>query len=217
MSASTNGWTAIVPVKPWRLAKSRLAVPGRDRAEVARALSLDTIETVHHSDIVERIVVVSVEVELAVAVSRLSKVVVRQDRPMLAVDMLNPAVDQGRWWAQSEAPESPVVVVPADLAALTTDVLDCALARLAEHERAHVPDLRGGGTTLLAARQPLRLESRYGVDSARMHAERGSVPVLDVDPRVRLDVDDVEDLKAARRWGLAPRIGALVAPMPAVT
>lgn len=203
-------WTAILPIKPWNLAKSRLGLSDDDRVQLARAFSLDTLETLAACRYIERIVVVSAEPGVVAAVTRTAGAVLLQDRPMLARDMLNPAIEQGRRWAQVREPASPVVVVPSDLAALTPGALNEALLRLGDHERAHVPDAEGTGTTLAAARLPAGLTVAYGPGSAGGHSAAGSWAVADVDPRVRRDVDRQTHLAEARDLGLAPCAAGLV-------
>ena len=203
-------FTAILPVKPWRLAKSRLHLADADRALLAKAFSLDTLDTLAGCEAIGRIVVVSAEPAIAVHVASTSGAVLLQDRPMLAREMLNPAVDRGRQWAQAREPDAPVVVLPSDLAALTVRTLADALDRLSRHERAHVPDAEGTGTTLVTALLPAALAVAYGPRSADRHSAGGSVAVVEVDPRVRRDVDRPVHLAAARDLGLAPHAAEVV-------
>ena len=56
MTALDSGWSAVVPVKSWGSAKSRLAVPLGLRAEVAEALTLDTLDVLtKHPDVAHEI------------------------------------------------------------------------------------------------------------------------------------------------------------------
>lgn len=203
-------WTAIVPVKPWNLSKTRLSPHLQARAGLARAFALDTLDTLGASTRVGTVVVVTAEPEMAAAASALSRAVVREDRPLLTQDRLNAAVGLGRSWALSLRPTDPVVVVPADLPALRVEDLDATLDRLAVHERAHVVDADGRGTTLVAASRPALLRTVYGRGSGAGHGRDGSQVVLDVDPRVRRDVDRPQHLEEARRLGLAPRARRVV-------
>jgi 2-phospho-L-lactate guanylyltransferase len=198
-----TGWTAIVPVKPWGLAKSRLDLPDDDRVRLARAFSLDVLDAVLGAASVDRVVVVTAETELA-AIARRRGAVVVTDRPMLARGLLNRAVESGRQWAKVHTPTAPVVVVPGDLAALTAGVLDTTLALLATEERAFVPDASGIGTTLLAVARPELLVPSYGERSALHHSDAGYRPVPHVDKRCRRDVDTAADLAQARALGVGP-------------
>lgn len=205
-----NGWTAILPVKPWNLAKTRLGLSHDDRVQVARAFALDALDALVGSTFVSRIVVVTAEHRLVGHVARVPGALVLADRPMMARDMLNPAVDLARRWGMAHAPRAPIVVVPADLAALTPDVLDEAIARLACYERAFIPDTEGDGTTLVAARRPSRLVTLFGPRSASRHAGEGVHMVADVDPRVRRDVDRPDHVSQARHLGFAAHTAAVV-------
>lgn len=199
-----TGWTAILPVKPWSLAKSRLRLGDDDRRRMARAFSLDVLDVLLSSESVAKVIVVSAEVELG-AIARRAGATVLVDRPLLSPGMLNRAVDAGRRYAYVGRDQKPIVVVPGDLPAMTVSVLDHALQRLGSHDRAYVPDSLGTGTTLLAAARPSLLVPSYGPWSARSHSTGGYATVIDVDPRCRRDVDTATDLAAARHLGAGPR------------
>lgn len=210
MNAERMNVTAIVPIKPWGLSKSRLNVGEARRPGFARAFALDVLAQVAASSQVGQLVIVTAEPEVGAIARRLGAVLIA-DRPMLSHDMLNVAIDSGRRWAMSRRPDEPVVVVPADLAALTAAALDDAIAKLAEHEVAFVPDMTGRGTTLAWARDANRLRPFYGRDSAARHAEDGAQLVNDVDVRVRQDVDTSIDLREVRRLGLGQHTTAALA------
>jgi 2-phospho-L-lactate guanylyltransferase len=194
------GFTAIIPVKPWQLAKSRLSLDPQLRAELARALTADTLDIVHGAVTVDSIVVVSSELE-ALALARAAGAGGVAD-PLESMDPLNDAIRSGAAWAMARHPNDPVVVIPADLCSLTSDSLDEALALARPHRRAFVPDRHGIGTTLLTAATPADLECAYGGLSAEAHHALGAQRLETVDPRVRLDVDTLEDLMVGQRLGL---------------
>ncbi len=201
-----NGWTAIVPVKPWALAKSRLALPSAEREQMARAFTLDVLEVLISSESIRHVIIVSAEQELLEA--RGHGMTVLADRPLLSCDGLNDAVVAGGYWALSRRRESPVVVVPGDLPALNVESLEGALELLSPWEQAFVPDARGAGTTLLAASRPSALQPMYGVWSAKQHRIRGARAVETVDERVRCDVDTVEDLAHVKHLGVGRHTAA---------
>ncbi|WP_456696827.1 2-phospho-L-lactate guanylyltransferase [Aeromicrobium sp. P5_D10] len=207
MSTECPNATAIVPIKPWGLSKSRLNVGEASRPGFARAFALDVLDQVADSSRVGQLVIVTAEPELGAIARRLGAVLLT-DRPMLSRDMLNVALDSGRRWAMSRRPEAPVIVVPGDLAALTAETLDDAIDKLSRHDVAFVPDMTGRGTTLAWAHEPSRLRPFYGRDSAARHAEDGAREVCEVDPRVRQDVDTSVDLREVRRLGLGPHTSA---------
>ncbi|WP_229052368.1 2-phospho-L-lactate guanylyltransferase [Aeromicrobium sp. Leaf350] len=204
-----SGWTAVIPVKPWRLGKSRLH--SSRRITLARAFALDTLEATAATPSVGRVVVVSSEAGLILPARSLGAAIVA-DHPLKGAGGLAAAVDLGRRWAVSRFPGEPIVVVPADLPCLTPEVLDGVLAEAAEPATSFVPDAQGDGTTLLAARIPRVLPIAYGPGSADLHRAAGAHPLFDVDPRARRDVDTVLDLQAAAQLGTGRHTRRATAP-----
>jgi 2-phospho-L-lactate guanylyltransferase len=198
-------WTAVVPVKAWRSAKSRLDIPGDVREELARALTLDTLDVLTTHPDIARVVVVTADAEAAHEARSRSAVVLAEAS---SADPLNDAVRQGCTWVADVAGDGPTVVVPADLAYLSADVLEAALAALAGRGKAHVPDLDGTGTTLLAAMRASEIEPHYGLGSSKLHAAAGFARLSDVDPRARADIDQLDDLNS--HWTPGARVSALV-------
>jgi 2-phospho-L-lactate guanylyltransferase len=194
------GFTAIIPIKPWQLAKSRLSLDPHVRAELARALTADTLAAVGRAANVDRVVVVSSQPEALVMARAVGAGGVVD--PPESRDPLNDAIRTGAAWAHASRPDDPVVVIPADLCSLTPDALDEALALALAHRLSFVPDRHGIGTTLLAAATPADLVCAYGGASAQAHERLGAVRLEAVDPRVRLDVDTLEDLMEGQRVGL---------------
>jgi len=205
----TVPWSAVVPVKSWRSAKSRLAVPVGLRAEVAEALTLDTLDVLtSHPDIVHVVVVTADRDAGSEASQRGASIVV--ERPATSVSPLNSAVLQGCRYIANERGDGPTVIVPGDLAYLSAEVLASALAVLADAGPAHIPDLAGTGTTLLAAPRASDIDPHYGIGSSALHAEHGFTRLVDVDPRIRTDVDQMADLVSDPSWSLGPRLSAVL-------
>lgn len=183
-------WNAVVPVKAWRTAKSRLQLPADSRAAMARSMTLDVLDLLTAHPDVAHVVVVTVDADAA----REAQV---RGATVLAEDLgLNEAVRHGCAWIAEGRGDGPTVVVPADLGFLTPSALSDALSVLSNVGRAHVPDLSGEGTTLLAAPTASAITPFYGVGSSAAHAAAGFVRVEDVDKVVRTDVDRLEDLEA---------------------
>lgn len=204
-----TGWTAVVPAKRWALSKSRMAGGPHVRESLARAFALDVVETLSQVPSIESIIIITDERELAGFGARLGAAVV-QDQALLSADPLNRAVRLGRSRAVAMRPHSPIVVVPADLPAITSAVMDQALATLQMPGCAFVPDASSTGTTLLSASEPALLRPSYGPGSARTHLAHGARMVLEVDQRLRRDVDTVAHLQEATALGLGPRTAAVV-------
>ncbi|WP_203136620.1 2-phospho-L-lactate guanylyltransferase [Microbacterium sp. JZ31] len=203
----TGSWTVVIPVKG-STGKSRLAHP--DRAGLASAIALDTIDAVCRAEHVGAVVVVTSDGELALqAVSDPGGTV----RPTVRVvpdpgDGLNPAVAAGLAAAD---PTRPRAALLGDLPALDPADLDAVLERAAAHERAFVADVEGTGTTLLTGRPGAALAPAFGADSAARHAAAGftSLPVPEAST-VRRDVDTAAQLREAAHLGLGPRTSALL-------
>ncbi len=196
-----TGWTAVIPIKQWSAAKSRLHPSPDARAALARAFALDVLDALHGAPSVEHLVIVTTVADLDIEIKHLGATVLA-DRQILGRGSLNGAIRLGRRWATKNAPSRGLVVLPADLPSLSSHHLEEALAIVGEHQRAFVPDASGSGTTLLAARHPRLLQPRYGADSALAHQAGGSLRIEDLPPQARLDVDDPDDLREAQLLGV---------------
>jgi 2-phospho-L-lactate guanylyltransferase len=201
MTGHPTGWTVIVPVKPWRLAKSRLQLDRGAREALARAFALDVLAALVDAAGVETIVLVSAEEDLRRAARGLG-VELLADRPLRSLDPLNDAIATGRHWAAQRRPTSPVAALVSDLPTLTGKVVTTALALAGDHSASFVPDACGSGTTMAASTEPGSLVTAFGPASARRHAELGLTSLVEADPRIRRDVDDTTDLEAADTLGL---------------
>ncbi|WP_345752956.1 2-phospho-L-lactate guanylyltransferase [Microbacterium rhizophilus] len=197
----------MIPVKG-STGKSRLAHP--DRAELASAIALDTIEAVCGARHVAEVVVVTSDGQLAV---RTVSEVGGGRRPEVRVVPdpgagLNPAITAGLTAAR---PDRPRAALLGDLPALTAADLDAALDLAAAHERAFVPDAEGTGTTLITASAGAPIEPAFGAASAARHAASGfaSLPIPAAST-LRRDVDTADQLSVAAHLGLGPRTSALL-------
>lgn len=197
-------WTAIVPVKGWENAKSRMALPQPDRMELARAFALDVLDALAETGAVAQIVLISETPDLRMVASRVGATLLRDS----VENGLNDAIDLGVDWALTHRPSHPVVVVPGDLPALDASSLEATLRQAARHPRACVTDIDGTGTTLLAAGSPRLLQPSYGEGSAARHAAAGHTTLTHVSPRVRRDVDTLADLAHADLIGVGQHTAA---------
>jgi 2-phospho-L-lactate guanylyltransferase len=179
----------LVPVKALAEAKGRLApeVGPLQRRLLAIAMFEDVIAAVQAVPALEAPVVVSPDREVWRRADALGCRVVEE--PPGAGD-LNGALAAA---AASLDNGSPLLVVAADLplasAAGLERVLEAARAPVAV-----VPSHDGGGTNVLAWRDPASFAPSFGPDSAARHlAVPGAVRVEE--PGLSLDVDTVEDLR----------------------
>ncbi|MDM7856040.1 2-phospho-L-lactate guanylyltransferase [Cellulomonas alba] len=217
------GWVVVVPVKPAAHGKSRLAglLTDDDRADLVRAMALDTIAAARSTVGVRRVVVVTADDPLRralVAASDEAEAPIDVvDEPDPSPDPLNAALRAGAAAGRRLEPDAAVAALLGDLPRLRADDLAEALHAAAPHLGAFVADAQGTGTTLLAVAPGAELDPRFGAGSARAHAAAGNVE-LDV-PRtstLRHDVDVPDDLRAAQELATGPRTTAWLARAAAV-
>ncbi|WP_438853601.1 2-phospho-L-lactate guanylyltransferase [Agromyces sp. M3QZ16-3] len=232
--ATDPGWTIVVPVKSLTGAKTRLApeLGPAERAALARAFALDTIDSARAARAVRRVLVVSDE-----------PVVERELRGVAGVDVvpefgprgLAAAIAHGIAVAGVEPREAMTTAVagteraPArtvrttvgtavllgDLPAMGPDDLDAALAVAARHPLAFVADAEGTGTTLATALAAVPFTAHFGPDSAVRHASAGFADLVADDPTaiapgLRRDVDTAGELREAIALGVRARTAEVV-------
>ncbi len=192
---------AIVPVKPLRRGKSRLAgaLSEEEREELNRVLLKRTLETLLGLKEVEQVLVVSRD-SAALALARdLGARTVQED----GAPALNTALKRATVVAQVYASRG-VLVIPADLPLLTaTDVL--TLLERATHPPVVViaPDRHRKGTNALLLSPANLIEYDFGGDSFGRHCERARragarLEIVDL-PSLGLDLDLPEDLELVRQ------------------
>ena len=192
-------WAVVVPVKDLEVAKSRLTLPGGERADLALAMALDVVAACLACPAVALTVVVTNDRRASNAAAALGATVI----PDLPDAGLNPALADGARAARDLLPDAGVAALSADLPAVTPEHLAEALLAAEVHDRALVSDTSGRGTTLLTARAGVDLAPAYGRTSRDAHVEAGAVE-LDASgwPGLRRDVDTLEDLAVAYELGI---------------
>lgn len=204
MTANSDRWSLLVPVKRLDRAKTRLALAAPMRADLALAMACDTVAAALHCDAVGELVVITSDERAGQALSALGARVV-EDSPDLG---LNPALVHGA----SVAALPHVAALSSDLPALRTVDLDAALRLAADHDCAVVADASGSGTTLLAAYSAGTFAPHFGVSSRAAHVAAGAVDLsAEIAASVRHDVDTVEAMDAAERLGLGPETARVLA------
>lgn len=207
--APTVHWQVVIPVKDAGRAKSRLHAPAAllDRAGLARAIALDTIEAACAAVGAPAVTVVTADEGVAAEAAGLGVQVV--DDPGAG---LNAAVRAGFDHRPATGPGQGRLgwaALLGDLPALRPDDLRTALAACAAQPRAVVPDAAGSGTVLLTSTLSPP-EPHFGPGSAAAHARAASVLELDL-PRLRRDVDVADDLRAALALGAGRRTRLAIA------
>ena len=198
MSDKTRVW-AIVPVKRFSTAKSRLAsvLTPVERAELARLMFEDVLDILAlcKEYLAGQIVVTSDDCVAALASGRGAVVVYDT-----ADNGINAAVRLAIHYIDRSHDDG-VIVVPSDIPQLSLDGIAKAVAAIAAPRRlAVVPATEDGGTNLLACRPADAVPLSFGPRSFDQHwraaIRAGITPyVLDI-PELGLDIDRPENLRA---------------------
>ncbi len=197
-------WAAVVPVKPFARAKSRLSSLGEEvRLDLVAAFAQDTIASLQESRSIGLVVVVTDELALVQALAGTGVVAVPEGHG----DDLNATLVQGAAEAVRRRPDLRPLAICADLPALTGEAVDAFLTALpGEGPTWFVADRAGTGTTTYLAGGTGDFAPRFGAASARAHREAGTSDASDVAPEaLRRDVDTPEDLTDAIALGVGER------------
>jgi len=210
----TPRWVVVVPVKPSSRAKSRLDVDGVGRADLARAIALDTLTAATACDLVAQVVVVTDDAALAreAAMIPALRFVPEGDARGLdaAVAAGVTAIDPGG--------RMPRAALLGDIPALRPADLADALRSASSVDRGVVPDAEGTGSTLVTAAAGIDWTSSFGDGSFARHIALGCTALSIPDAStLRRDVDTAAQLEAAAALGLGPRTSALLAARTSLT
>ncbi|QYB07395.1 2-phospho-L-lactate guanylyltransferase [Rhodococcus sp. USK10] len=180
----------VVPIRSLKTAKSRLRTRSDTmRSDLALAFFLDTITALERSTEVERIVVISRDAIIQAWARGRCDIVPDGETGLPA------AIDCGIERIRRISHSGPVAVVLPDLPYATADSFDMLFDSAREHLRAFLADATGTGTTCVTAASIEAVVHRFGLNSARAHAEAGlaalDVPVFNL----RSDVDVLDDLR----------------------
>jgi 2-phospho-L-lactate guanylyltransferase len=188
---------AIVPVKPLRHGKSRLAgtLTEDQRTELNRALLQHTLETLSELKEVDGVLVVSRDPHaLTVARSHGARTVQENGQ-----SQLNTALKRATIVAQVYATRG-VLVLPADLPLISKEDILELIKRAAEPPVVVIaPDRHGKGTNALLISPPGLIEYDFGENSFQRHCERAKnagarLEIVEL-PSLGLDLDIPEDFE----------------------
>lgn len=188
---------AIVPVKPLRRGKSRLAgtLNEDERTELNRTLLQHTLETLSGLKEVDGVLVVSRDPNaLTIARNHGARTVQEDGQPEL-----NTALKRATIVAQVYATRG-VLVLPADLPLITRDDILTLIKRATEPPVVVIaPDRHGKGTNALLISPPGLIEYDFGENSFQRHCELikkagARLEVVDL-PSLGLDLDLPEDFE----------------------
>lgn len=192
---------AIVPVKPLRRGKSRLAgtMDDSEREDLNRLLLERTIKTLIEIKEVEEVLVVSRDLSALALARDLGARTVQED----GAPSLNTALRRATIVAQVYASRG-VLVIPADLPLLTAGDVAALLRRAADPPAVVIaPDRHRRGTNALLLAPADLIEYDFGGHSFSRHCERARragarLEIVEL-PSLGLDLDLPEDLELVRR------------------
>lgn len=188
---------AIVPVKPLRRGKSRLAgtLTENERTELNRALLQHTLETLSELKEVDGVLVVSRDPNaLTIARNHGARTVQEDGQPEL-----NTALKRATIVAQVYATRG-VLVLPADLPLVTREDIQALIRRATEPPVVVIaPDRHKKGTNALLISPPGLIEYDFGENSFERHCELikkagARLEIVDL-PTLGLDLDVPEDFE----------------------
>jgi 2-phospho-L-lactate guanylyltransferase len=192
---------AIVPVKPLRRGKSRLAgtLTEEERAVLNQELLERTLKTLSGLKELDKVLVVSRDQHaLTIARNHGAKTVQEDGQPHL-----NTALTRASVVAQVHATHG-ILVLPVDLPLLTADDVLALIDRASKPPVVVIaPDRHHKGTNALLMVPAGQIEFEFGEGSFQRHCERAlesgaRLEVVDL-PSLGLDLDDPEDLELIRK------------------
>jgi 2-phospho-L-lactate guanylyltransferase len=195
---------AIVPVKPLRRGKSRLAgtLSEDERTDLNRKLLQHTLQTLCDLKELEEVLVISRDPQaLTVARNYGARTVRENGQPEL-----NTALKRATVIAQVYATRG-VLILPADLPLITREDVQTLIDHAADPPVAVIaPDRHNTGTNALLISPSGLIEYDFGVNSFQRHCQRveatgARLEIVNL-PNLSLDLDVPEDLEIIRRLEL---------------
>jgi 2-phospho-L-lactate/phosphoenolpyruvate guanylyltransferase len=192
---------AIVPVKPLRRGKSRLAgvLTEDERAALNQELLERTLKTLSSLKELNQVLVVSRDPHaLTIARNHGARTVQEDGQPQL-----NTALTRATVVAKVHATQG-VLILPADLPLLTAEDVLALIDRAAKPPVVVIaPDRHGKGTNALLMVPAGQIEYDFGEDSFQHHCERAiksgaRLEIVEL-PTLALDLDLPEDLDMVRK------------------
>lgn len=191
----SGGCWALVPQKPFSMAKSRLseALSSEARAALARDLFVHTLGVLRVTAGLDGIAVVSRDPKVEAAARDFGALLLPE-----ASARLDEIINEGLGALAARGAASALVIV-ADLPALSADDV-AQMIKLGERSPVVLaPDEREEGTNALWVAPPDRMKTCFGRrGSYRAHSERAAAMGLEVEvlraPSLAFDLDSAEDL-----------------------
>ncbi len=199
---------AIVPVKPLRRGKSRLAgtLSEDERTELNRSLLQNTLKTLSELKEVEEVLVISRDPQALTIARNYGARTVRED----GQPELNTALKRATVVAQVYATGA-ILILPADLPLITAEDIRTLIGRAGEPPAVVIaPDRHGTGTNALLISPSGLIEYDFGENSFQRHCQRAKeagarLEIVNL-PSLGLDLDLPEDLELVRQFEM-PKLG----------
>jgi 2-phospho-L-lactate guanylyltransferase len=188
---------AIIPVKPFRLGKSRLSalLSDNERIQLNMDLLKHTLQTLRLVSEIDQVLVVSRDPNvLSIAIDHGTKTILEKGAPHL-----NIALTRATALAQQHSIGG-VLILPADLPLLSGEEVQ-SLIMLAKNPPVVVisPDRREVGTNALLLSPPGLIDFCFGVDSFARHCQNTKAASARLEiirmPSLTFDLDIPEDYK----------------------
>jgi 2-phospho-L-lactate/phosphoenolpyruvate guanylyltransferase len=190
----------IIAVKNLATAKSRLApsLTAPDRERLVLGMLTHAIAVAFTA--ARTVAVISPDPAAKAAAGQAGARFIFDDTSADHPDPLNNALRSAATQLRASSPN--LVVLQADLPAVTAQEFAAAMRAARSHSRSFVADRHGTGTAALFSTDG-DLNPLFGIDSAQRHRDSGAVELAGDWPGLRCDVDTLEDLAAARELGAA--------------
>lgn len=193
---------AIVPVKTFSRAKTRLGMSSEKTEKICKIMLESVLGTLSKSELIDRVVIVSKD-ETALGIGKTFDAVRIYDHEELGV---NSAVKLADDYLSREGFDS-TMVFPQDIPLIQVEDIDALLNfRIKNRCVLVVPSRKFDGTNALF-RLPLDvMETHYDEDSYKIHLDtaekRNAISSLILIRRIMLDVDDQSDLNLIMSYDL---------------
>ena len=191
---------AIIPVKPLRQAKSRLArvLSPRQRYQLAQATFRHVLGVTASVERISGTLVISRDTEVLALARELGARTLQEG----ALSDLNPALLRATLLASSWRADA-VLILPADLPFLKAEDIQAIIQLGGERSVVIAPDQRGDGTNALLTRPPGLISYDYGPGSYQRHIDQaraaGAALRTYQSESIALDIDLPRDLEAYQR------------------
>ncbi len=190
--------SAIIPVKPFAAAKSRLSsvLSAEQRFQLAEAMLRDVLSAACAAESIEEIFIVTSDPQAAFIAGRFGARVIDD-----TIGELNGALAAARSWIKKNRGSLPILVLPADLPAATAGDIDALSTWLRGPSSAViVPAHDGDGTNAILSGCEAALSFSFGPGSFQRHVHHATMAGLHVEtPKIKRlghDLDRPEDIKA---------------------